>query len=84
MEDVIVSLFKREPAGETMELRVTGMSCGHCEMRVANALKGVEGVKDANADHGKGSANVVVEGDVPMDALVAAVEQAGYQAEPQG
>ena len=76
-----MSLFKKEPAGETVELRVSGMSCGHCEMRVANALKGVEGVRDATADHGKGSATVTVEGDVSMDALVTAVEQAGYQAQ---
>jgi copper chaperone CopZ len=83
MEDGIVSLFKKEPAGETMEILVTGMSCGHCEMRVANALKDVEGVRDATADQGKGSATVTVEGDVPVDALVTAVEQAGYQAEPK-
>jgi copper chaperone len=77
-----MSLFKKEPAGEKIELRVTGMSCGHCEMRVANALRGVDGVKDAKADHGKGTATVTVEGDVSAEALVAAVEQAGYQAEP--
>ncbi len=77
-----MSLFKRKEAGQEIELQVTGMHCGHCEMRVANALKGVPGVKEARADHGSGSARVSTEGEVDMDALLAAVEQAGYEAKP--
>ena len=76
-----MGLFKKKAAGETVNLHVTGMTCGHCEMRVANALKGVPGVTDATADNTSDKAVVTIEGDVPMDVLKAAVETAGYQVE---
>lgn len=74
-----MGLFSKD---KHMELRVDGMSCGHCEMRVGMALKRVEGVKDAKADHGKGVATITYDGEVDMDALVAAVKDAGYEAHP--
>ena len=57
---------------------VTGMSCGHCEQTVEDALVAVEGVTSASADRGADS--VTVEADADMTALVAAVEDAGYEA----
>jgi copper chaperone CopZ len=67
---------------KTMELTVTGMSCGHCEMRVKTALERVPGVKEATADNTKDRAMITTEGDVDMDALVQAVRDAGYEAHP--
>ncbi len=67
---------------KTTELTVTGMSCGHCEMRVKMALEKVPGVKQATADHDKEVAVITTEGDVDMDALVQAVKDAGYEAHP--
>ncbi len=77
-----MGLFKKSKAVERTELRVTGMTCGHCEMRVSNALRDVPGVKDAMADHKTGRAVVTTDREVPVDALIAAVERAGYEAEP--
>ena len=77
-----MGLFKKSKAVGTTELRVTGMTCGHCEMRVSNALKNMPGVKDATADLKVGRAVVTTEREVPVDALIAAVKQAGYDAEP--
>ncbi|WP_227133758.1 heavy-metal-associated domain-containing protein [Halorubellus salinus] len=62
----------------TTELTVTGMSCGHCEESVEDALAEVEGVTDASADNETDT--VTVDGDADVDALVAAVEDAGYDA----
>ncbi|MFB6166144.1 MAG: heavy-metal-associated domain-containing protein [Haloarculaceae archaeon] len=62
----------------TIELQVSGMSCEHCEQSVAEALEGVDGVESATADEAAGTATV--EGDADVDALVAAVEDAGYDA----
>ena len=62
----------------TMELTVTGMSCGHCEQTVEDALGDVVGVTAASADNE--ADRVTVEGDANRDALVAAVEDAGYDA----
>jgi copper chaperone CopZ len=76
-----MGLFKKDAPTKTVELRVTGMSCNHCEMRVVKSLTKVPGVKDAQADHNDQRAVVTYEGDVSMDDLVAAVDDAGYTAE---
>jgi copper chaperone len=60
------------------ELTVTGMSCGHCEETVEDAVSDVDGVTAVSADNESDS--VSVEGDADVDALVAAVEAAGYDA----
>lgn len=80
----MVKLFGKKNNGEKIELAVRGMSCGHCEMRVKKALTAVPGVLDASASHEKAQAVVTVEPGqaVPVEALVAAVQAAGYEAEP--
>jgi len=39
-----------------VELKIKGMDCPHCEMRIRKALEKVEGVTSARADHKKGRA----------------------------
>ena len=62
----------------TTTIAVAGMSCGHCEQTVEEALRGVAGVTDATADHETGEASI--DGDADITALVQAVEDAGYTA----
>lgn len=62
----------------TRTLQVEGMSCGHCERTVEEALGDLSGVLEATADNEAG--RVTVEGDAPPEDLVAAVEDAGYEA----
>lgn len=64
--------------GMSTELTVTDMTCGGCESSVEAALKKVDGVTSVDADHE--SNRVVVEGDADTDELVAAVDDAGFQA----
>ncbi|NHN41168.1 heavy-metal-associated domain-containing protein [Halorubellus sp. JP-L1] len=59
-------------------ITVTGMSCEHCEETVADALADVEGVASVDVDREAESATV--DGDADPNALVAAVEDAGYDA----
>ncbi|MCD2199748.1 heavy-metal-associated domain-containing protein [Halobacterium sp. KA-4] len=59
-------------------ITVEGMSCGGCESTVEDALADVEGVESASADREHDAATV--EGDADTDALVAAIEDAGYDA----
>jgi len=61
-------------------LTVEGMSCGHCEQTVEEALREVSGVTNASADHETGQASI--DGDADVTALVQAVEDAGYTANP--
>ncbi|WP_256300738.1 heavy-metal-associated domain-containing protein [Haloarchaeobius salinus] len=63
----------------TTTITVEGMSCGHCEQTVEEALAGVAGVTGASAD--RESAQATVEGDADVSALLAAVEDAGYTAQ---
>ncbi|MFW6003839.1 MAG: heavy-metal-associated domain-containing protein [Halanaeroarchaeum sp.] len=62
----------------TTTLTVTGMSCGHCEQTVIEALESVDGVRSATADNEADQA--VVEGEPVVADLIAAVEDAGYEA----
>jgi copper chaperone CopZ len=75
-----MALFGRKK--NTTDLTVTGMTCGHCEMRVKMALEKVPGVKEAKPDHEKDLAVITATDDVDMDALVQAVKDAGYEAHP--
>ncbi len=59
-------------------LTVEGMSCEHCEQTVVEALEGVDGVSSASADHEAGVAEI--DGSADTAELVAAVEDAGYDA----
>jgi copper chaperone CopZ len=70
-----------EAAMANVKLRVTGMSCGHCQLTVEQALKGVKGVYTAIVDLTDGEAEVDFNDDEVTPAqLVAAVERAGYGA----
>lgn len=62
------------------ELNITGMTCDHCQRAVKGALESVEGVQSASVDLDAGSAQV--DGEAEVNALIAAVEEEGYQAAP--
>ena len=59
-------------------ITVEGMSCGHCEQTVEEALRGVSGVTDVSVDREAERARI--EGNADVTALVQAVEDAGYAA----
>lgn len=64
-----------------VKLRVTGMTCGHCQAKVEKALKGIAGVYSAVIDLPDGEAEIDFDDDsVTTDQLVAAVANAGYAA----
>ena len=64
-------------------LKVTGMTCGHCEGAVTKALGAVSGVtRVVEVSRERGEA--VVEGAADPQALVAAIREEGYQAETLG
>lgn len=61
-------------------LKISGMSCAHCVMRVSKALKSMPGVTDAQVDLQKAEAQVSYdETRVGVEKLVEAVSEAGYQ-----
>lgn len=61
-------------------LKVQGMTCNHCVMRVAKALKAVSGVQDAQVDLQKAEAVVTYDdAKVSKETLSSAVVEAGYK-----
>lgn len=62
------------------EYTVTGMSCGHCENAVREEVSGIDGVTgiEVSADTGR----LVVTSEQPVDdqAVIDAVDEAGYSA----
>ena len=62
------------------ELKITGMSCGHCVAHVTQVLKDVPGVQNAEVKLEAGRATVQHE-NADVQAMLAAVDDAGYEAE---
>ncbi|KIF83338.1 heavy metal translocating P-type ATPase [Noviherbaspirillum autotrophicum] len=67
-------------AQEELDLDIEGMSCASCVGRVEKALRKVGGVLDAGVNLATESAHVRFAAGVAPDALVTAVEKAGYHA----
>ena len=64
---------------ETLDLKISGMSCGACVQHVTKALQSVPGVASAVVDLAAQSARVQGQG-LDVAQLQAAVEEEGYQA----
>ncbi len=58
-------------------LKIEGMTCMHCKMRVEKALKGVPGVTGVQVDLAKKEA--VVTGPADQAVMARAVADAGYK-----
>ncbi len=81
IEDVGYKIIKNK-GEDSMEkiLKVEGMSCNHCVASVKKALEGIDGVREADVSLEDKSARVELDKDVADEALVKAVEDAGYSA----
>jgi copper chaperone CopZ len=65
-------------ATTTATYRVTGMTCGHCEMSVQEEIAELGGVTEVHADHMTGVVTVTSAEPLDTAAVAAAVEEAGY------
>ena len=65
---------------ESIELKITGMTCGHCVAHTKKSLEAVPGVSQVEVSLDPGSAKVSGE-HLDTQALVDAVKQAGYEAQ---
>ena len=67
---------------QSVDLQVGGMTCASCVGRVERALKKVPGVQSATVNLATERASVQWQGDTDVSALIAAIEKAGYEAQP--
>jgi copper chaperone len=64
---------------ETKVYEVKGMSCDHCKHAVESALREIEGISKATVSLEKGEVSVEFSALVSMEAMVSAVDDAGYE-----
>jgi len=70
---------------ESVTLRIQGMTCANCQKHVGDALRSVPGVASATVDLVFHRASVTFDPDkATLDDMAAAVERAGYRADPVG
>ena len=62
------------------DLHVENMHCEHCAARVAAAAASVKGVKKAKVDLASASLQIIGAKDIDPDAVISAVNAAGYPA----
>lgn len=67
------------PSAQTEIVDVKGMMCENCERHVSNALKSVDGITDAKADHTTGKVVVTYTKLPDEEAMKKAVEDADYE-----
>jgi len=63
-----------------VEYTVTGMSCGHCEASVRGEISKLSGVEDVQVSAAAGTLRIVSSPELSDDAVIAAVDEAGYSA----
>lgn len=65
---------------DTSEYQVTGMSCGHCEVAIRGEVSQIAGVTDIDVSAQSGK--LVITSAQPLDdaTILAAVDEAGYEA----
>jgi copper ion binding protein len=63
----------------TTTYTVTGMTCGHCVSSVSAEVGALPGVSEVDVDLATGAVTVTSEQPLQLDAVRAAVDEAGYQ-----
>jgi copper ion binding protein len=63
----------------TSTYQVEGMTCGHCVSAVSSEIGQLSGVSDVSVDLETGKVTVTAEQPLDVDAVRAAVEEAGYE-----
>ena len=62
----------------TVDVRVVGMTCGHCVNAVTEEVSAVAGVDSVNVDLESGNVTIISETSLDLDEVEAAIVEAGY------
>lgn len=63
----------------TSTYKVDGMTCGHCASSVSGELDKLTGVTDVAVDLDGGLVTVTSEGELDLETVRAAIDEAGYE-----
>ncbi len=61
------------------EIKVKGMSCGHCAAAVTKALQGLAWVSEVKVDLASGRVSYQSAAPVPVEEVARAIKAAGYE-----
>jgi copper chaperone len=61
------------------EIKVKGMSCGHCAAAVTKALQSLPGVSEVQVDLASGRVSYQSPAPIPRDDLEKLIKAAGYE-----
>lgn len=61
------------------EIKVKGMSCGHCAAAVTKALQNLPGVSEVQVDLDSGRVTYQSAGPIPREDLEKLIKAAGYE-----
>jgi copper chaperone len=61
------------------EIKVKGMSCGHCAAAVTRALENLPGVSQVQVDLASGQVTFQSQGQATGDQVAQAIKAAGYE-----
>ena len=61
------------------EIKVKGMSCGHCAGAVTKALQNLPGVSEVQVDLGSGRVSYACAAPIPPEDLERVVKAAGFE-----
>ena len=64
---------------KTLNLTVDGMMCGGCSARLQRVLEALPQVASCKADYVTKAVELVLKEDLPLEAIVKAVEAAGFK-----
>jgi copper chaperone len=64
----------------TSEYLVSGMSCGHCEAAILGEVNQIPGVRGVDVSAGTGRMVVTSSAPIDEEAVLGAVDEAGYEA----
>ena len=62
----------------TKTIKIEGMSCNHCAMRVTKALNDIDGL-NAKVNLEKQEASIILTKEIDDQLLITAIEDAGYK-----
>lgn len=71
--------YKPTKEEKSMEIKVKGMMCGHCEAHVRKALEAIDGIDSAIPNNTTGLVAIKTSKEVDMAVIKAAIEEAGYE-----
>ncbi len=62
-----------------MNIKIKGMSCGHCVQSVTKALAEIEGISDVVVNLEKGEADFMETKPVPVSSIKEAISKIGFE-----